>query len=122
MDRESVEYDDELQTRHIVIDHHPGLLSRLEWQARDAFISRRYARAYGDEDMERQGRELQGSLGDERIDAILEQGWDVFSRNVTERVLREHAEQVVLNRCPNCSRIPRTPRARQCCWCHHDWH
>jgi hypothetical protein len=30
--------------------------------------------------------------------------------------------RVVVNRCPQCSRIVRTPLARQCPWCGFDWH
>jgi rRNA maturation endonuclease Nob1 len=28
----------------------------------------------------------------------------------------------VINRCPACKRIVRTPRAQHCLWCGHDWH
>jgi hypothetical protein len=45
-----------------------------------------------------------------------------FRRRVVERVLREHATDVVLNRCPRCGGLCRTPRARQCFRCKHDWH
>lgn len=27
-----------------------------------------------------------------------------------------------INRCPKCSKIARTPKAKQCPWCFHDWH
>jgi hypothetical protein len=30
--------------------------------------------------------------------------------------------QLQANRCPKCNRIVRTPHARQCLWCGHDWH
>ena len=30
--------------------------------------------------------------------------------------------QLSLNRCPECNRIVRTPNAKQCLWCGHDWH
>ena len=44
-------------------------------------------------------------------------------RRVGERPLREHAEHsICINRCPLCSRIVATPLARQCIWCHYDWH
>jgi hypothetical protein len=43
-------------------------------------------------------------------------------RQVVERILREHAADVVLNRCPRCDGLCRTPRARQCFRCNHSWH
>lgn len=39
-----------------------------------------------------------------------------------ERLLREHYDSILINRCPRCSRIAETPLARQCAWCRHDWH
>ncbi len=29
---------------------------------------------------------------------------------------------ITVNRCSQCSRIVRTPKAKQCLWCGHDWH
>jgi hypothetical protein len=43
-------------------------------------------------------------------------------RRAGERVLREVHDLSFLNRCSRCGRIVRTPQARQCMWCHHDWH
>jgi len=43
-------------------------------------------------------------------------------RRVGERVLREGRDVSFVNRCPCCGRIVRTSKARQCMWCHHDWH
>jgi len=39
---------------------------------------------------------------------------------VRDRVVRDHPQAIV--RCPKCARVLRTPRARQCMWCLHDWH
>lgn len=44
-----------------------------------------------------------------------------FRRRVVERILREHAAEVVLNRCPKCEGLCRTPRAKQCMRCGHSW-
>ena len=45
-----------------------------------------------------------------------------FRRRVVERILREHAAEVVLNHCPKCDGLCRAPRARQCMRCGHSWH
>jgi ribosomal protein L32 len=52
---------------------------------------------------------------------LLSSGPDAFRRGVRDRLLHEHVNQISLNRCPNCGRIPRTPEARQCPWCFHSW-
>lgn len=63
--------------------------------------------------------------------AVLELAWRLrvnatsgaeVERAALLRVLREHAARICVNRCPLCARVVRTPRARQCLWCGHDWH
>lgn len=44
-----------------------------------------------------------------------------FRKRVVERILRDHASEVVLNRCPKCDGLCRTPRAKQCMRCGHSW-
>jgi len=57
---------------------------------------------------------------DPNVIAALAQGVEAFRLAVRDRVLRDHPE--LINRCPQCRRIARTPRARQCRWCLYDWH
>jgi hypothetical protein len=46
-----------------------------------------------------------------------------FQERVGERIQAEIAAGLITpNRCPACSRIVKTPKARQCLWCGHDWH
>ncbi len=49
-------------------------------------------------------------------------GWEPFRRWVCLRILTGCADELVINRCPRCQRVVRTPRAQQCFWCGHDWH
>lgn len=41
---------------------------------------------------------------------------------VAERIIRDHPDEVFINRCPSCTRVVATPKAQQCLWCGHDWH
>lgn len=47
-----------------------------------------------------------------------------FCESVRQRIdqLMEVPECIPINRCPACSRVVRTPIAKQCMWCKHDWH
>jgi hypothetical protein len=45
-----------------------------------------------------------------------------FMERVRDRVLRDHADEVLLNRCPRCDALARLPTARLCRYCHYDWH
>jgi hypothetical protein len=53
---------------------------------------------------------------------LLANGDTEFRRIAAARVLRENAGDLTINRCSMCNRIVRTPQARQCLWCGHDWH
>jgi hypothetical protein len=45
-----------------------------------------------------------------------------FEDGVTQRIRVELMKGALLNRCPKCCRIVKTPAAAQCLWCNHDWH
>lgn len=37
-------------------------------------------------------------------------------------VMNDYKDQVFFNNCPECGRLARTPTAKQCRHCGHDWH
>jgi len=47
---------------------------------------------------------------------------DAFREKVRNRILKEHKEDIFINRCSKCNKIVRTPKAKQCFWCGYDWH
>jgi len=50
-------------------------------------------------------------------------GTQALWNNIRRKVLiAEQQGEISINRCPSCSCIVRTPSARQCLWCKHDWH
>ncbi len=59
---------------------------------------------------------------DPAVMEALADGVEAFRRRAAQRVLRDHGSEVVVNRCPQCNRVVRTPKAQQCLWCGHDWH
>lgn len=61
-----------------------------------------------------------GGGNDPTVIAALANGEEAFRVAVRDRVLRDHPE--VVARCPQCNRVLRTPRAKQCRWCFHAWH
>jgi hypothetical protein len=46
-------------------------------------------------------------------------GYEDFVDRAVRRVLQAHDGTVVINRCPRCTRVLRTPQARICFWCGH---
>jgi hypothetical protein len=53
---------------------------------------------------------------------LLEGGYAKFIMKTAERIYEEHKSELILNLCPKCNRISRTPTAKQCRFCGHDWH
>lgn len=41
---------------------------------------------------------------------------------VATKLLVKYRDEIVFNKCPKCNRIARTPKAKQCRFCHFDWH
>ena len=56
------------------------------------------------------------------VEEALSQGSEKFRETVFQRLMSDHGEDIFINRCPNCNKIAKTPRAKQCQWCFHDWH
>ena len=54
------------------------------------------------------------------VQELLAKGELAFIQKLSYRINQEHPE--VVARCPKCTKVLRTPRARQCRWCLHDWH
>lgn len=59
---------------------------------------------------------------DPAVEEALAEGVEEFRHRVCVRILLERGGEVLINRCPGCDRIVRTPKARQCEWCGGDWH
>lgn len=53
---------------------------------------------------------------------LLDSGIEIFKTNVVARILEDSGDQVDFNNCPICEKIARTPLAKQCRHCGHDWH
>lgn len=48
---------------------------------------------------------------------------DSLEQRISKRVWdKVNSGAVLINRCPQCSRIVCTPQAKQCLWCGYDWH
>ena len=56
------------------------------------------------------------------IRPAVEAGEAAFLDLVAARLLEASGVKGLVKRCPECRKIVRTPRARLCLWCGHDWH
>ena len=67
-------------------------------------------------------RSMFGSVRDPEVAKSLAAGEKQWRQQASQWLLANHSAEVFVNRCPQCTRIVRTPVARQCFWCGHSWH
>lgn len=59
---------------------------------------------------------------DPNVLSLARDGYDAFMERTATRILTEQGNKVFMNCCPQCGALARTPKARQCRFCGHDWH
>ena len=59
---------------------------------------------------------------DPRVWQLANNGIDAFVVRTAQRILDEHGNEIAFNFCPRCGALAKTPTARQCHVCHHDWY
>ena len=59
---------------------------------------------------------------DPEVLLLARDGYDAFVLVTGQRILRDNRDRIVLNYCPRCGGLARTPKARQCRFCGKDWH
>jgi hypothetical protein len=68
------------------------------------------------------GRSLASTSDQPAVRELAGKGRVVFRRDVAERIVCEHREEIQFNYCPKCRGLCRTPKAQQCTHCKHHWH
>lgn len=117
-------YDERAALADYVLRCHGYLATDRESEGLRAIGMEEKARAVAEED---EGRAVQSRWQWRRLlqspaaAEALAVGADEFRRRVCDRILADHPE-IVINRCPRCRAVARTPRAAQCLWCGNDWH
>lgn len=66
-------------------------------------------------------REKKWISEDPDILRMIGDGHEALKRRIVNRIWSEHRNELNLNLCPECKKIARTPDARQCRFCFHDW-
>lgn len=114
-------YDEERELAGYLWRHYYNFLTEFESTAGMAIIVQMQAEVHhnlGGNDLY---LEEEGFLNDSRVREALSNR-EQFIRSASERILREHGNDVLINRCQKCNKIVASPRAKQCLWCGHDWH
>ena len=114
-------YDDDRELTAYIWRNYRTLLTPLESLADKALMAE-FKAEHSSPRMAKTIRERWGSKDDPDVVAALADGPEIFRDRVRDRVLCECSDEVILNRCSQCSRLVATPLAQQCLWCGHDWH
>jgi len=122
LDTHAVPYDDDRELTRYVWHNFRHLLTNKERLVDQAVIAREKAEYASSPESKRLLRTELGRIDDAEVNSALAEGIPAFRHKVRERMLVDHRSDVFINRCPNCSRILRTPKAQQCLWCGRDWH
>jgi len=59
---------------------------------------------------------------DPEVLELTRDGAESFLQRTAERIMAAHADEIQVNRCPQCREVAKTPKARQCRFCRFDWH
>lgn len=59
---------------------------------------------------------------DKEVIELLKDGILQFRQNTALRILKENESKIYFNYCPKCSKLARTPQAKQCRFCAFSWH
>lgn len=113
--------EDEVLTQYIW-NHYSRFFNRLEQLGGKAVMVDEKVMATSSQNMKDKIREVWGKDSDPEVLAALEDGVEIFRIRARDRIIRDHSDQVFINRCPSCQKIVRTPRAKQCLWCGYSWH
>ena len=71
----------------------------------------------------RKARQFHTLLSDDpEVLRLASEGFQRFVDRTASRILAEHKDDIFLNLCQICGALAKTPRARQCRVCRHDWH
>jgi hypothetical protein len=63
-----------------------------------------------------------GHVDDDAVHRAFQTPYHQRVANAVDRLLDMRRDEIRENRCDKCHRLARTPVARQCLWCGHDWH
>lgn len=100
-----------MQFRHILKPEEVKALRRFAWPQEK-----------NENDLQaRTKQEILLGFDDHDTNTIVELGQEKALQKIITRVLDEHGVNLI-NLCPNCKQLARTPLAKQCRHCLHNWH
>ena len=105
---------------HYIFHNYSSLMTIAEKGAYKALMIERKAE-HSSDGMKTHLRVRFGS-SDPEVVRLLDGGAREFLIITKNRILRDHPDKIVLNRCPKCGALARTPQACLCPSCNYTWY
>ena len=110
-----------------VVGFYGDLMTAVERKAwRHLFFTMKATRGRSDVAAQReaQGHKIHSRMLSDEPQVLIraKNGYEQFQMTTAARILRDSPDKVSFNYCPRCGKLARTPTARQCRHCGHDWH
>jgi hypothetical protein len=118
----------ELDRAHYIVTYFSAFMTSQERLAqRHLFATLKITRGRADESAQEEAVETSKPIRellstDSEVKELAARGWDAFVLRTAERIYHEHHDEIFFNECPRCGGLAKTPKAKQCQHCHHDWH
>jgi hypothetical protein len=120
--RQAKKYDEDEAFDAYVSTHLRTFMTDYERRACDLAVLRQKAE-YSEHDRLKNRFSDQLSKEPYEVIELSMTGYTALIERIRRRLLDSISTgELTVNRCPSCKRILRTPFAKQCLWCGHDWH
>ena len=115
------------QVAYYVVHFHADLMTDVERKAqRHLFATMKATMGRSDETAQReaQNHKIHSQMlsAEPNVLSLAKDGYQQFQLTTAARILTDSADKVFFNCCPACGELARTPFAKQCRYCEHDWH
>lgn len=115
------------EAAHYIVRFHDHLMTDTERRAQRHLLATIKA-TMGHSDVAAQQEAQNSALhsralsDDPEVLRLVGDGHEGFEAQTARRMLQECGDKVLLNLCPKCAALARTPTAKQCRFCGWDWH
>ncbi len=116
------DYDEPRQLRYYIWQNYHHALTERERALHLAATLELKARHARSDSAAAKYRQRAGYFSDSDVAAIADNGLGAFEQQCCDRLLRDHASLIYVNRCEHCRRIVASPIACACLWCGHHWY
>ena len=115
------------EVAHYIVRFHRRLMTDAERRAQDylfVVMKATMGRSNIAAQIEARNSKLRSrSLSDDPdVLRLASDGYEAFELRTAKRIFEECGDNVILNCCPKCGELTRTPTAMQCRFCAYDWH